>query len=347
MTQWNDQTQGANGDPQAGTPQPIADQPGAGQSPDGQAPGTNQAANQQPYGGAQAYPYQLYGTGEEQPFYVQQPAYVRQQPYSQPEYGQQSAYGEQASPTGQPSQPPYGYGQQSQPSYGQPAASQPGAQGPFYGQAPDYGQGPDYGQPYGQQPSGPYMGDQPSLPQTTPMYTVPLGTGGEPPLNQPWYGISFGAAIKRFFSKYADFSGRASRGEFWWSFLFLLLVGLGLGIVTGQMGRFGSYISYIWDLAVLVPNISIAVRRLHDSNLSGLWILLPFGLTYGSIIAMAVTISHIGLDAFLSADATAITPASVKALSWEFFIMMAGFIVWLVFTVRQSDPHGARFDKTA
>ena len=41
-------------------------------------------------------------------------------------------------------------------------------------------------------------------------------TGAEPPLEWPWYGIGFVAAVKRFFKKYATFNGRASRGEYWW-----------------------------------------------------------------------------------------------------------------------------------
>jgi uncharacterized membrane protein YhaH (DUF805 family) len=143
--------------------------------------------------------------------------------------------------------------------------------------------------PYGQQPA-------------------PTGPGGEPPLWAPYYGISFGGAISRFFKKYATFSGRASRSEFWWWYLANVIVAFVLSIIavigvvtsdiqvdssTGQTtGSFsGLYwiavvVSILWGLAVLVPSLALGWRRLHDANLSGaLWIIAIFvnivGLVFG------------------------------------------------------------------
>ena len=119
---------------------------------------------------------------------------------------------------------------------------------------------------------------------------------GEPPLEWPWYGIGFGAAIARFFKKYATFTGRASRGEYWWYALFGAIISVVLYVIlfatliptfiaaqtTGTAPRFGagyfaiSGIAGLWGLATLIPGIALAVRRLHDTGRSG-WNYL-FGL---------------------------------------------------------------------
>jgi uncharacterized membrane protein YhaH (DUF805 family) len=86
------------------------------------------------------------------------------------------------------------------------------------------------------------------------------------------------AALK----KYAVFSGRARRREYWMFFLFNLIFALILGFASGFIGAAlgaGMAISnipnIIYDLAVLIPGIAVAVRRMHDSGRSGWWIILP------------------------------------------------------------------------
>lgn len=89
--------------------------------------------------------------------------------------------------------------------------------------------------------------------------------------------------------KYVTFSGRAPRSEYWWFQLFywLLLIGLGLlfGLVVGMafetqgIGALGMIIAVIMGLAILgliLPSISVLVRRFHDRNLSGWWVLASF-----------------------------------------------------------------------
>lgn len=98
-------------------------------------------------------------------------------------------------------------------------------------------------------------------------------------------------SVKTVFSKYATFSGRATRSEFWYFGLFNFIMAFGLiiaGILLGAI--FGSdegavsglaicnclYMIYV--LAAFIPYISVTVRRLHDTNRSGWnywWILLP------------------------------------------------------------------------
>lgn len=67
--------------------------------------------------------------------------------------------------------------------------------------------------------------------------------------------------------KYADFSGRARRPEFWWFVLFCFLVSVALSIVH-------QWLAWAFQLAVLVPSIAVGTRRLHDIGRSGWWQLI-------------------------------------------------------------------------
>ncbi len=75
--------------------------------------------------------------------------------------------------------------------------------------------------------------------------------------------------------KYAVFAGRARRKEYWMFVLINFLVAVGLGIAEGLAGTNG-LISNLYSLAVLVPGIAVGVRRMHDTDRSGWWLLLPF-----------------------------------------------------------------------
>ncbi|AMM20647.1 hypothetical protein AX769_11460 [Frondihabitans sp. PAMC 28766] len=128
----------------------------------------------------------------------------------------------------------------------------------------------------------------------------------EPPLDRPFYDAPFAAAVKRGFRKYATFSGRASRSEFWWWVLATGVVQLVLSIVTEAFGydtstawqHVGGFqgpgdainlLSSIFGLAVLVPQLALTWRRLHDVNRSGAWILIGLVPVYGWIVLIAWT----------------------------------------------------------
>ena len=78
--------------------------------------------------------------------------------------------------------------------------------------------------------------------------------------------MTFPDSIKTCFSKYADFNGRASRSEYWWWVLFFLLGSAAAGVV-------GHIANGLFGLAVLLPSIAVATRRLHDTDRSG-WLQL-------------------------------------------------------------------------
>ena len=93
--------------------------------------------------------------------------------------------------------------------------------------------------------------------------------------------VTFGNSIAICMSKYADFKGRASRAEYWWFYLFALLLSwAALAIDPTQM------VSQLVNLALLMPVLAAGARRLHDTGRSGWWQLLV--LTIVGIILLIV-----------------------------------------------------------
>lgn len=94
--------------------------------------------------------------------------------------------------------------------------------------------------------------------------------------------VQFGEAVERALKvNYCNFDGRASRSKYWWFCLFSVCVSVVLSIVCailGVMGHFGSIlgsiISGVVSLALLLPGLGLCVRRLHDIDKSGWWLLI-------------------------------------------------------------------------
>ena len=93
------------------------------------------------------------------------------------------------------------------------------------------------------------------------------------------------AVTSAVFKKYATIEGRASRSEFWWFTLFLVLGGILFDVLDAVLGwQFGEpdifgnrpgVLNLLFNLAVLVPIVCVTARRLHDVNRSGWWMLIP------------------------------------------------------------------------
>ncbi len=91
--------------------------------------------------------------------------------------------------------------------------------------------------------------------------------------------------------KYATFSGRATRAEFWYFTLFSIIITIVLTIIDEVMGTTTpegilGILGSIYGLLVFLPSLAIAVRRLHDINKSGWWILISLIPIIGSIILL-------------------------------------------------------------
>lgn len=102
--------------------------------------------------------------------------------------------------------------------------------------------------------------------------------------------MNFQEAIKTCFAKYATFSGRAPRSEYWYFFLLCALVyalAAVLDDATATQHRGSNNLfTGIAILALLSPTISVSVRRMHDSDISGLWLLAFFG---ANVVGAGVT----------------------------------------------------------
>lgn len=86
--------------------------------------------------------------------------------------------------------------------------------------------------------------------------------------------MDFQTAVRTCFQKYATISGRARRSEYWWFVLFSLIGNLILGIVDAILFGDAQVLSAIFSLAILLPSICVAGRRLHDTGRSAWWLLL-------------------------------------------------------------------------
>ena len=91
--------------------------------------------------------------------------------------------------------------------------------------------------------------------------------------------------------KYAVFNGRARRKEYWFFSLFNLIIIIVLGVIDGMTGSYSAsagmgLLGGIYMLAVLVPAIAVGIRRLHDTNRSGWWLLIVFVPLIGAIVLL-------------------------------------------------------------
>jgi uncharacterized membrane protein YhaH (DUF805 family) len=96
--------------------------------------------------------------------------------------------------------------------------------------------------------------------------------------------MTFSDAIRSGFDNYVNFEGRASRAEFWWWFLFAILVSIAANIIDAIIGA--PIFSLLAGLGLLLPNLAMSVRRLHDTNRSGWWILIGLIPLIGFIVLL-------------------------------------------------------------
>ena len=134
--------------------------------------------------------------------------------------------------------------------------------------------------------------------------------------------------------KYADFTGRAPRAEYWWFYLGMVVAYLVAMIIDSLMGIevFGPYgvITCLLALALIIPGLAVTFRRLHDTNRSGWWILIvvvPYFIV-GVLMGMSMA----------SGDLNGMATAGLVGL-----VALAGAIAMLVFMVLPGTTGENRF----
>jgi len=101
--------------------------------------------------------------------------------------------------------------------------------------------------------------------------------------------VSFTDAIRDGLSKYVTFSGRASRAAYWWFALFVFIVVLVAYLLDIALGTKG-IIYALSALALLLPNLAVTVRRLHDAGHSGWWLLIGLIPLIGGIVLLVFSL---------------------------------------------------------
>lgn len=173
-------------------------------------------------------------------------------------------------------------------------------------------------------------------PPAPPSLQPPVGTQptAAPRRDQPHYGAPFWDAFARFWKRYATFSGRASRAEFWWWMLVWVVADVVM-FVTSLGGDTAFWITEvvrgIWIVATVVPFAALLWRRLHDANISGWW-----GLPFLALNLYSKLMAAIGLGQ---------VPTSVIGSNIVSVVMGALMIHILVLGLRKPAPAGERFDK--
>jgi len=144
--------------------------------------------------------------------------------------------------------------------------------------------------------------------------------------------------------KFAQFSGRAPRAEYWWFYLFVLIAYIVAVMVDSMLGSslvgpYGILTGLLW-LVLIVPTIAVGVRRLHDTNRTGWWILAP-------IVPYVIGFAMMG-PAALDPEGAGMAAAGGAMIFMLIGMVMA--IVIFVFTVLRGtegankygpDPYGA------
>ncbi len=97
-------------------------------------------------------------------------------------------------------------------------------------------------------------------------------------------------------NKYAVFSGRARRKEYWYFTLFSALISMALALVDGAIGTSNSeggmgLLGGIYSLAVLLPTLGVSIRRLHDTDHSGWWLLIALAPCVGAIVLLVLMVT--------------------------------------------------------
>ncbi len=92
-------------------------------------------------------------------------------------------------------------------------------------------------------------------------------------------------AVGSVYRNFGNFNGRASRSEFWWFQMFLLIIYFFVFVLSIRLPIVGSMFAGLVLLANLLPSLAVLARRLHDSDKSGWWVLIAF-VPFGNLLLL-------------------------------------------------------------
>ena len=167
-------------------------------------------------------------------------------------------------------------------------------------------------------------------------------------------------SVKVCLRKYADFGGRATRAEFWWWALATVIAGLVLGAVDSSInvlagGYAYSPFSTIFYLAILLPNLAVTARRLHDIGKTGWWQLVWLLLGVGAWLIFLVVVIfslanylmgegwNVGEEEFRATLTFAGFAPAIFGLTFALLVTLAVVIWGIVWMTRQGEAGPSRY----
>lgn len=156
--------------------------------------------------------------------------------------------------------------------------------------------------------------------------------------------MTFTQAIRSVLSGYATFSGRARRSEYWWFYLFTILVGLVSLVIDAVLDTaFNNEIGIVGtvtSLVLLLPSLAVTARRLHDISRTGWWMLLPLVPLVATIVVGFVAV----FSALFSTDADGTPAVAVIVLLVACVLLtLAASITLIVFLCLDSHPRPNKY----
>lgn len=131
--------------------------------------------------------------------------------------------------------------------------------------------------------------------------------------------------------RYAQFTGRAPRAEYWWFYLATMVGGLICDGIDSMAGSEIGVLGIVFNLAVIIPSIAVTVRRLHDIDRSGWWLVVLF-------------VPFVAGGAALAAGSFDDSVASLGPAFWiGILVFLAAAILLLVFLVTRGDEGPNRY----
>ena len=149
--------------------------------------------------------------------------------------------------------------------------------------------------------------------------------------------MSFGDAIGECFFNYANFRDRAGRAEYWWWVLFssvILLLAYGLDYFIFPEWNVSPFY-LVFSVSAFLPGLSVSVRRLHVTNRSGWWVLLPIGAAVLYVAGLIAALSKNPRNPFEG--------VGLVYVGLPMVLLIATSILLIVFMALPSNPGNNRF----